>query len=704
MSQPLTIAFHSDTSEARNAIAQLAATITANMVNVGNSMKAANDNVNEFTSKIRSLPVSLGVALAAIVAFRVAVEAVEKAVSTAAEQIKKLQDIQKGSEAAGVSSTFYQDQVRDLQRFGMTAEEAAKSLIKAKEALSGRVDEKGGFQEAGIFKQLGELRDTGFKGLDNPLNQILGAAPNDIETRIRAARDAMKQLHDDAEATGKVNLEALADQIGRALGYSQDATNEVKKLGDAATQTGNNFEEGLVKQSKELDQKIADVHLKLSNDMQPIMTDLARLGLMFKDAWYGTLTPVENFIGAIGRAYGRMKQLADERDRMGQGGELTIPGARQSFRTPAARRGVAGRTAFESTQDLAEGTGDAQTQASLETRAELAGLPGPGGPIPTPTARPPDLGKKEKTETDPTEALDTYMDALRKSVVVLEAEVRTFGLSNTEKARDIDLTKAQDAARKDAEDGKRTSKELTEEETKAVLAQADAQGKAKDSLEALQRVQSAANEQAQLLGNQLLSAFDKIGTSGARVTDIVKDMARALLKAAEQALILGTGPFANLFGTFGTQGQPGGLAGLLVGGAGKLFGGLGSTDFEGAGGQVASMAEDVITEIDAEGGVVGQGRFKKYMPRSAFIGAPSFASGGVTPALLHPGEIVMNAAQQRNVAGSMGGHRSINITHAPVINGTGLSKEELFSVLQRDQKELHRNIGALMQDWQRRYA
>lgn len=103
------------------------------------------------------------------------------------------------------------------------------------------------------------------------------------------------------------------------------------------------------------------------------------------------------------------------------------------------------------------------------------------------------------------------------------------------------------------------------------------------------------------------------------------------------------------------------------------------------------------------GGWAGQGP-RTMVPASAFIGAQQFAAGGGIPAILHAGEIVLNQAQQKNVAGGLRGAGPINLTHAPVINGTGLSKDEVFSVIQRSQKDFARQIGPVFNDWQRRYA
>jgi hypothetical protein len=142
------------------------------------------------------------------------------------------------------------------------------------------------------------------------------------------------------------------------------------------------------------------------------------------------------------------------------------------------------------------------------------------------------------------------------------------------------------------------------------------------------------------------------------------------------------------------------------GGIGGLFGGGGSygaSDFAAA---EAGAAPGAFGPGFASGGLVGRDGKPTWIPASALRGARQFAIGGGVPAILHAGEIVLNQAQQKNVAQSMsqGPRGPINLTHAPVINGTGLSKEEVFSVIQRSQKEFSRQIGPIFSDWQRRYG
>jgi hypothetical protein len=123
----------------------------------------------------------------------------------------------------------------------------------------------------------------------------------------------------------------------------------------------------------------------------------------------------------------------------------------------------------------------------------------------------------------------------------------------------------------------------------------------------------------------------------------------------DSALGVGGGLLGSLGSLGGGSGSGGGLLGGIVGLGSKLLGGFG---------------------LFAEGGIVGASRNPMGLaPISAFIGAPQFAAGGAVggggggvPIIAHPGELILNHAQQRNVAGAMGRQEptvNVNISGAP---------------------------------------
>lgn len=183
-----------------------------------------------------------------------------------------------------------------------------------------------------------------------------------------------------------------------------------------------------------------------------------------------------------------------------------------------------------------------------------------------------------------------------------------------------------------------------------------------------------------------------------------KDIGASLQSAADRArsdvldaALTGDGPYAKIFGLAGKNGAVGGLFGSAAdlfglgpagdqatqrmnvqaqavyvngpssvpgvstnsaGASGGLLGVLGSLfNFGSASSSASTTAtltneQRVATGHYANGGLVGTSRDISMVPASAFIGAPHFADGGHVgiPSILHAGEIVLNAAQQRNVA------------------------------------------------------
>lgn len=86
----------------------------------------------------------------------------------------------------------------------------------------------------------------------------------------------------------------------------------------------------------------------------------------------------------------------------------------------------------------------------------------------------------------------------------------------------------------------------------------------------------------------------------------------------------------------------------------KMLSGLG-----GGGGGIGDAVSGVLGGLFSEGGSVDNPSSTAVMPASYWAGAPHFANGGAVgdgiPIIAHPGEIVLNRAQQANVASAIGG-------------------------------------------------
>jgi len=191
--------------------------------------------------------------------------------------------------------------------------------------------------------------------------------------------------------------------------------------------------------------------------------------------------------------------------------------------------------------------------------------------------------------------------------------------------------------------------------------------------------QSAETARAsQLRTVQTLDAFREFGTSAFSGVATAIMQGKSASEAFNQALQRLAG---RMFDILGNQLMTA-LLGPMGSGGGGAFGGIiGRALGLGGGGVGAPM---ILPSAFDVGGVVGAGgRQLGPMPLSAWNGAPQFAMGGgvgARPIIAHDGEIILNAAQQRNAASAMrgaanqnaprGGNVSIN-----VVNNAGAEVE-----------------------------
>jgi len=148
---------------------------------------------------------------------------------------------------------------------------------------------------------------------------------------------------------------------------------------------------------------------------------------------------------------------------------------------------------------------------------------------------------------------------------------------------------------------------------------------------------------------QTLDALREFGTSAFSGVATAIMQGKSASEAFNQALQRLAG---RMFDILGNQLMTA-LLGPMGSGGGGAFGGLlGNLLRPGGGGVGAPM---VLPSAFDVGGVVGPGGGRPWgmVPASAWNGAPHFATGGrvgARPIIAHDGEIILNAAQQRNTA------------------------------------------------------
>lgn len=164
-------------------------------------------------------------------------------------------------------------------------------------------------------------------------------------------------------------------------------------------------------------------------------------------------------------------------------------------------------------------------------------------------------GGKSEAETAK-DSLDKYLESLVRHRDVMEAEIATTGKSNAVKQAAIEIAKAQVNLEKlGTEEKQKYIDKLKEEVAKneEVRASRDKLKAAQDGLRDAQRY----------FGDAAVDALEDLIINGEKAEDVIKNLTKSLAKAALQALLMGNGPLAGLFGTAGANGATGGIFGLL---------------------------------------------------------------------------------------------------------------------------------------------
>jgi hypothetical protein len=238
--------------------------------------------------------------------------------------------------------------------------------------------------------------------------------------------------------------------------------------------------------------------------------------------------------------------------------------------------------------------------------------------------------------------VDRVIQSLDKEIASLQGEYDALGKSNVEREKSIQLAKAEEAA-------KERGRALSEEERARILARAEAEGVLRQKIDDARKAQEAADAARKQFADMGESSVERLIVEHQKLADVLKEVVKELEKMALKAVLTGQGPLAGLLGTQGQNGGLGGLFGLLAGG-GSSGGSGGSGGF---GGGLFGLLGGLFKFAD--GGLITMAHLPRYAG-----GGPVAPDGGF-PILAHPGEVVLNAAQQNNVAGQIGRGNSVDV-------------------------------------------
>lgn len=145
-----------------------------------------------------------------------------------------------------------------------------------------------------------------------------------------------------------------------------------------------------------------------------------------------------------------------------------------------------------------------------------------------------------------------YIDQLQKAGRALDAEIASIGKSNAERQKAIELA--------------RIGTVTDQAQLKIIDDEVAASERKRQVLEQIKTARQGEIDAANFAGNALIDGIDQIVLQGGKAEDVIKSLTASLARAALQAMLLGQGPLAGLFGTAPGSGA-GGIGGLI----GSLF-------------------------------------------------------------------------------------------------------------------------------------
>jgi len=198
--------------------------------------------------------------------------------------------------------------------------------------------------------------------------------------------------------------------------------------------------------------------------------------------------------------------------------------------------------------------------------------------------------KKEKSGAETKDEYDREISSIEKKTRALEGEAAAVGLTVFEGAKAEALAKLNLAA-------KQAEIDLSPAQIAANLKIAESYAAISEKLKNLQLANQQFIELQNFAGQSMIDIFKGAASGADGLRSAIKKLADSLLDATFQAMILGKGPLAGLFGT--GNASNGGVGGL-IGGIFSAFGGGATLPGRAAGGPVTGGRPYLIGEKGPE--------------------------------------------------------------------------------------------------------
>lgn len=452
---------------------------------------------------------------------------------------------------------------REVASFGDTARRVGLDLVKFQSlrlAASGEGIAGKAFDEGvdALAKKLNDARRE-----ENELTKILEANNLKLKDRTGEVIGTNEALAIAADLISRAATEQDKVKIAEAFGLPKDfvpllegGAEALAEMARKAAEAGTILDSDVIAKAKEFDTAWSSAWAGFASNAKASILSASQ-GLA------SLITQAGQYLAAVNA--GNKAAVAADRDLRAQRRNeafqmgLGNAGGRSSLDAERAAEARGRTAAFRQSEiDLR----NRQVDATLPpTRPSNLRVGGSATKIPSDKKGGGGSGGGKSEDDKAQERLDKYIESLVRQRAVMEAEIATVGKSNAERKAAVEIAKAQ----VDLEKLSTTAKaeyiaKLTEEVGKNEEVRA--------SKERLEAAQKGLNDAQKYFGNAAVDALEDLIINGAKAEDVVKRLAASLAKAALQAVLIGEGPLAALFGTKGSDGKLGGLFGSLFGRAG----------------------------------------------------------------------------------------------------------------------------------------
>lgn len=214
---------------------------------------------------------------------------------------------------------------------------------------------------------------------------------------------------------------------------------------------------------------------------------------------------------------------------------------------------------IQSIRDKANAKADARAEQAREAARARGLSPRNDGSLNQALRNPKAGGDDGGGGADKQSDFEKETEALNKRILALQREKEALSLSAFEAAKAEAAHRLLDAAKKDGTI-------VTDELRAKIDEQSLAYARAKVALDESKESQKAFNDLQKFVGQSLSGFFSDIVSGGKNASEALMNLTKKLADAALQAVLLGDGPLAGIFGTKGANGATGGLIGALFGG------------------------------------------------------------------------------------------------------------------------------------------